>query len=217
MIEDAVREFGEPININTTTTRWIAWSRSNARRASPTRRSRTTLSPGAALRSPGGASEQPVGGWSVLKPTAAVVIGVGPVKLATSLRCAAAATGLIFASCQVAPIVHLVNMSGQDVHLSVLGEETPLSDGQEVELEYPYSANGGMSIRYGQCVLWYMPPAPPNDFMRYRILRPHLNVRLERDWTIVVLAPREAAASAPPVEEQPEGFPLVPERSGACG
>lgn len=140
-------------------------------------------------------------------------------KLAFSLRCATAATCLIFASCQVAPIVHLVNMSGQDVEVSVLGKETPLRGGQEMQLEYPYSANGGMSIRYGECVLSYMPPdlpPPPNDFTRYRILRPHLSLRLERDWTIVVLAPLEEATSAPPVSEQPPGFPLFPERTGTC-
>ena len=46
-------------------------------------------------------------------------------KLASSLRSAAAVTGLILASCQVVPVVHLVNMSGQDVHLSVPGVARP--------------------------------------------------------------------------------------------
>lgn len=146
-------------------------------------------------------------------------MGIASVRQASSLRCAAALTSLIFVSCEVAPIVHLVNKSGQDVRLSVLGEETPLSDDQEIELEYPYSANGGMSIRWGSCTLSYMPPPPPpppSKFMRYRILRPHLNTRLERDWMIVVLEPVTDASSAPPLREQPQGFPLAPKRSSAC-
>ncbi len=140
-------------------------------------------------------------------------------KLTISLRRAAAAAALILASCQVAPAVHLLNMSGHDVQVRVLDEETPLPDGQEIEIEYPYPANGGMSIRYGECVLSYMPPdlpPPPSEFMRYRALRPHLNARLDRDWSIVVLEPLKEATAAPPIEEQPDGFPLTPERSGVC-
>lgn len=140
-------------------------------------------------------------------------------KLTTSLRCAAAAVALIFTSCQVTPVVHLLNMSGHDVRVSVLDQEMRLLGGQEIEIEYPYSANGGMSVRYGECVLSYLPPnlpPPPSDFMRYRVLRPHLNARVEQDWSIVVLEPLEEAAAAAPIEEQPDGFPVVPERSGAC-
>jgi len=142
------------------------------------------------------------------------------VKLALWQRYATATVGLIFASCQVAPMVHLVNRSGYDAHVNVMGKETPLPGGREIQLEYPYSANGGMSIRHGDCVLSYAPPAlppPPIDFMRYAFLRPHMNAQLKQDWTIVVLKPLEDAISAPPLSEQPAGFPLVPKRSGICG
>lgn len=128
--------------------------------------------------------------------------------------------GLFLVSCQVAPILHLVNASGRDVQVSVMGKEMRLPSDQEIQFEYPYSANGGMSIRHGECVLWYLPPdppPPPNDFMWYRIFRPQLNVRLEQDWTIVVLAPLKEAASASPFSEQPPGFPLPPEHDGGCG
>lgn len=142
-----------------------------------------------------------------------------PVQLTSLWRCAAAAVALMLSSCQVVPVVHLLNMSGHDVRVGVLDEEIPLLDGQEIEIEYPYPANGGMLIRYGKCSLSYMPPnlpPPPSEFMRYRFFRPHLNARVERDWSIVVLEPLEATGAAPPIKKQPEGFPLFPGRSGGC-
>ncbi|MFQ5472251.1 MAG: hypothetical protein ACE5FA_05120 [Dehalococcoidia bacterium] len=125
--------------------------------------------------------------------------------------------GLLVVACQIAPVVHLINMSGRDVSVVVLDDEIAIAPREDIAFAYPYSANGGMSIRYGRCVLAYMPPAPPkNGYTRYSGIREHFNVRLEPDGSVVMLPPTEGELTAAPLQEQPEGFPLVPTKSGEC-
>ena len=129
-----------------------------------------------------------------------------------------ATAALLFASCQVAPMVHLLNASGRDVEVHVMDEVMPLSAERVVAFAYPYSASGGMSIRSGECTFSYRPPdppPPPSEFMRNG-WRGHVNVRLEPDGSLVVLEPRKEVASAAPLALQPLGFPVVPERDGDC-
>jgi hypothetical protein len=126
-------------------------------------------------------------------------------------------SSLVLVSCQVAPIIHLINMSGHDIHVIVLDDKFPLAPLQVVEFAYPYSANGGMSIRYEQCIMTYMPPAPPKKgYTRYSGIREHFNVRLESDWSVTMMPPTESGLTGAPLEDQPKGFPLIPKRSGKC-
>ena len=134
-----------------------------------------------------------------------------------TLRLVATLLGLTLLSCEAAPIVHFFNNSGYGVSVLILDEEHAAPTSGEIEFDYPYAANGGMSIRHGQCVLTYMPPSPPWDFMKGGITRGHLRVQLEPDWRIFVVRSGEEFPAAARSDDQPDGFPLVPQRSGACG
>jgi len=128
----------------------------------------------------------------------------------------AACLGLTLLSCEAAPIVHFFNNSGYDVGVVILDEERAVPTSGEIEFDYPYAANGGMSIHRGQCILTYLPPSPPWDFMKGGITRGHLRAQLEPDWRIFVVHSGEAFPAAARLDDQPGGFPLVPQRSGAC-
>jgi hypothetical protein len=127
-----------------------------------------------------------------------------------------ACLGLTLLSCEAAPIVHFFNNSGYDVGVVILDEEHAAPASGEIEFDYPYAANGGMSIRRGQCLLTYLPPSPPWDFMKGGITRGHLRTQLEPDWRIFVVRSGEEFPAAARLDDQPDGFPLVPQRSGAC-
>ena len=124
--------------------------------------------------------------------------------------------GLTLLSCEAAPIVHFFNNSGYDVAVVILDEEHAAPASGEIEFDYPYAANGGMSIRRGQCLLTYLPPPPPWDFMKGGITRGHLRAQLEPDWRILVVRSGEKLPAAARLDDQPDGFPLIPQRSGPC-
>ncbi len=128
----------------------------------------------------------------------------------------AACLGPTLLSCEAAPIVHFFNHSGYDVGVVILGEELDAPVSGEIEFDYPYAANGGMSISRGPCLLTYLPPSPPWDFMEGGLTRGHLRAQLEPDWRIFVVRSRGEFPATTRSEDQPEGFPLVPQRSGAC-
>jgi hypothetical protein len=128
----------------------------------------------------------------------------------------AACLGPTLLSCEAAPIVQFFNNSGYDVGVVILDEERAAPAPGEIEFDYPYAENGGMSIRRGQCLLIYLPPSPPWDFMKGGITRGHLRAQLEPDWRIFVVRSGKEFPATARSDDQPDGFPLVPQRSGAC-
>ena len=126
---------------------------------------------------------------------------------------AAVLFGLIMIGCQIAPIVHLLNMSGREVSVHVRDEEVIVSPGGAMEFAY-----GDLAIRFAGCSLKYKSPALPKfDSPRFRGLREHINVRLEPSWAIVILSSAKEALDGPPLDPQPDGFPVMPNMSGDCG
>jgi hypothetical protein len=120
-------------------------------------------------------------------------------------------------SCEGVPIIHFFNNSGSDVSVVTLAEEHPVPASREIEFDYPYAANGGMSIRHGACVLTYMPPSPPWDFIKGGVTRGHLRAQLDPDWRIFVVRAGDKFPAVTHSNNQPGGFPLVSaQRSGTC-
>lgn len=102
--------------------------------------------------------------------TAAKVLGVSCV-------------GLVLSGCQIAPVVHLINMSGHEVTVFVLDEEFVVAPRGVVEFGY-----GDMAIRYERCALTYIQAAPPKiEDPRYGGFRQHINRRLDPNGSVVML------------------------------
>jgi hypothetical protein len=80
---------------------------------------------------------------------------------------------------------------------------------------YPSEDWGVAQVCLNNSMLRYTIAAPPEQYFRRGIIRPHIRLQMDGDGLISILRsseefPLETSSS------QPEGYPLKPERVGAC-